>query len=243
MAQTILVPYALADTPQILFSGSPTSIDDFGGASPTQVVGDADAGVCLQAIGDGKYLTSSTANGGALFAYFAFEDNLAIPVGAAINSVQITIRHHTTGDGAKVNGTASSGALYFGLTQVGPVDLGNAGPASVRFPLTDLAQANFDLVQTQTFSDQAHTTAVYTTNPQTGVAWSKSELTGGLLTSQGKGLWLYQIDASGPEFTPPILTDLGYVVDRIGMVVDYVSGPPLDAFTISPAVGSVDGGD
>lgn len=119
-------------------------------------VGDADKWVCLQTSGDSKYVSLSnppTANG---VIASMLNDTGALPVGAAISSVAVTMRHKTT-----------AAAVYTAQVVVAST------------VTADFNYANFDESLGQTIkvpTSYATWSCTMTTNPVTGLSWARSDL-------------------------------------------------------------------
>lgn len=212
MATTTVSSLAYALSPTI--AGNPVGAGGYLSANMVPT-GNADGGICLATESDGKYLITSD-NAGSTFAV-TFAVPLAIPDNATINNVQLLVNHSIV-----PNGGSSPIDVSALLTLV------SSGQTSGIAFLEGSLLSSTSLVEWHS--------AVMTTNPATGAAWTKATLYTG----------------ADPFFNPGsgfvcnvVPIDANYKIDYITFLVNYTAGSslPVTSAAVTPVVGSTLGGD
>jgi hypothetical protein len=203
----LLVPTSAADS---IAGGNMYTASPYQWWSPTDytATGSADFGECLQAAGDGKYLTSNGSSPVGV-GVWRFVDAAAIPVGATINSVQVAVKMDV------VHMSFASASL---LGLVWPMI---EDPGYILTPL--VGTDSFDFTGSGTYY-----TAVMTTVPNTGNPWATTDLYGHVVfdwaTENGThGWWFMGMGIDFPWTGGPPNT---FSIDYIAMIVDYTSTTP-----------------
>lgn len=189
MATATIRPLAFALSPTM--QAQPLS--GFLTMTPT---GDADAGVCVQHLSDGKIL-NSTFDGSipdqawSLMFYFE-DDGVTLPLDATISSVEISFSH------------------------VAHADYGGAGES--QFLLFDTVVSYFDLGLVMDFSTATVSTGNLVTNPLTSAPWQRSDIfNDGDAGGNGHGaFYILAVIHNNPNFTE--------ILDAIIMTVTYAGG-------------------
>lgn len=216
-----LTPWSSATNPGFLFFGSPVTVNDFNSIGTVMpgsfgLNGTTDFGEAIQVVGDGKSLEGQGDTGtqvtiGVLL--YSFEDDGSIPPLAPITSVQFRIRHTAQGNGAWVNSLFTP-SVNFGTYAILTDDGLETGVQSF-MELTSPAFNDFNIDPATAFATQYSQTIVMTTNPQTGLAWTRDELFMNGTTQ--RGLWTIQVVTDGS-------LGANYIVDQCALIVDFVGG-------------------
>ncbi len=189
---TLVVQSSAAGPNNIFLVGT---LNDYYVSGPDPYVnnGDSDFGICLQAINDGKDLTLTTMVG-ILSTFCYFQDDLIIPPGAVINSVQFLARVY--GTNVDVFGTT-----YFSSSGNGHPDITHGTISGIYSILS---------------------TDVLDLNPSTGVAWIREDLFGTGDGENGYGGWTLRWGANA--FPSSVGADyFGLIVDYVGLEVTSAS--------------------
>jgi|ERR1035437_369202 hypothetical protein len=209
MSTVALIPTSYAASPSV----AEGPISGFFGTDYS-AVGSTDPGICIQVASDGKTVHNSFATGSVSLLSFFFTDPgvLALPSTAAINSVQLQVRH-------QANNVVFDGTPNPGTGGVGPAQFFSA-PTNDGTYFGDVSLVGLSGSSPYTFGYQVNSSAVMTVNPLTGFAWARSELfSSGDTSLYLNGLWMYSPYVTGG------LSSGSYDVDQVSLVVDYGATP------------------
>jgi hypothetical protein len=173
-----------------LFLGSPTMCADF---NSTQLVGETDWGAAVRDVDDGKHELLSAGESGASQTVFFFQDDGAIPLDAAIVSVQLRIRHRSGGLGIYTNGSSTSDGVttpnFYGYFRANDDDALDVTANWAFIELTTPAYQD-DTSPAPTFALMYSYSTVMTTVPGVGGAWTRADLFQATTTPKKQyGVW------------------------------------------------------
>jgi len=182
-----------------------------GGADDWVANGDTDLGVCMRT-NDALYAAGAIPNGQPSWSgAFYVLDAGQVPTTAAIQSIQLTVNL----DFAKIDMLTSGFGIY-----------NNAG-AATSVPLVGANTDNFT-------GSGTYSSAVLTTSPATGVAWTYADLYGATLpfTSGWRGWWYVNVVPGSTDPSP--FVDNTVHINYWSLLVTYGATEPENPSSLPP---------